>query len=95
MELFCYVNYIQEERVKIQIFLGVIPSNYRDQIEFAYPHMLEASIRMDTHHYEQGKGKDEVCPSWKEKPEGRFKPRMREFQHTHASNYLEHVWKPQ
>lgn len=48
MELLRYVHYIKEERVKIQIFLGGFPHNYRDIIEFVDPQTPEETIRMET-----------------------------------------------
>ena len=60
MELLRYVDYIKEERVKIQIFLGGLPYNYRDRIEFVDPKILEETIKMVTRCFDQGKGKEEV-----------------------------------
>ena len=37
LELLWYVDYINEERVKIQSFLGGFPQSYMDIIEFVDP----------------------------------------------------------
>ena len=57
LELLRYVDYIKDERVKIQCFLGSLPQNFRDRIEFVNPPTLDEAIRMEMHCYEQRKGK--------------------------------------
>ena len=46
MELLRYVDYIREEKVKIESFLSVLPHNYNDEIEFYNPQTLEETIRI-------------------------------------------------
>lgn len=85
MELLRYVDYIKYERVNIQSFMSGFPSSYKDRINFLNLQTLDETIRMAMHCYEQGKGKDEVQPTWKEKTRDRFeqrgklKPRKKEF----------------
>jgi len=40
MELLRYVDYIKEERVKIQSFMSGFPSSYKYTIEFVDPQVL-------------------------------------------------------
>lgn len=79
MELMRYVDYIKEERVKIQSFLGGLPHSYRDKIEFVDTQTLEETIRMVSHCYEQGKGKVESQLAWERKQNKEFEPRRKEF----------------
>ena len=67
-----YVDYIKHERVKIQRFLGSLPLNYRDMIEFVNRPILNEAIRMEIHCYEKGKGKSEIQPTWQGKLRGKF-----------------------
>lgn len=55
MALLRYVDYMIEERIKIQSFLVGLPLSYWDRIEFSKPQTLEETIRMVTHYYEQRK----------------------------------------
>ena len=70
LELLRYVDYIKDERVKIQSFLGSLPLNYREIIEIVNPPTLDEVIKMEIHFYDQDKGKSEVHPTWKGKPKG-------------------------
>ena len=72
LELLRYVDYIKDEQVKIQCFLGSLPQNFRDRINFVNPPILDESIRMEMHCYEKIKGKSQVHPTWKGKPNIRF-----------------------
>lgn len=92
MELFGYVDYIWEERVKIQSFLGGLVSSYQDWIEFVDPKILEATVQMGTHCYNKNKGKEEIHSTWKEKSKGYFELRRMEFQQAYAPNYWERDW---
>ena len=44
LDLLRHVDYIKYERIKIQIFLGSLPQNFRDRIEFVNPSTLNESI---------------------------------------------------
>ena len=72
MELLRYVDYIKEERVNIQIFLGILPQTYKDRIDFVHLPILDEAIRIKMHCYEHTKGKSEVNPTWKGNPKGIF-----------------------
>lgn len=37
MKLLCYVDYIENERVKVQSFLGRLSSSYKERIEITNP----------------------------------------------------------
>ena len=45
LKWFHYMDYIQEERVKIQSFLSSLPIGYRDQIKFVDLQTLEKTLR--------------------------------------------------
>ena len=54
-ELLRYVEYIKDEKVKIQRFLSGLPQSYKDKIEFYEPRTLEEAIRNAKYCYEQSK----------------------------------------
>ena len=39
-----YVPYIKEEKVKIQQFLGCLPPNFQERIEFDMPKTLDTTL---------------------------------------------------
>ena len=79
MELLRYMDYIKDERVKIQSFLSGLPSYYKELIKFVDPQMLESSIQMAMHCYEKEKEKIKVWQAWNERSKGRFKPIKKEI----------------
>ena len=50
-----YVSYIKEEKVKIQQFLGCLPSSFWDRIEFDMPKTLDTALHKARLCYEHGK----------------------------------------
>ena len=44
LELLRYVDYIKDEKVKFQCFLGSLSQNFRDKIEFVNPPTLDEAI---------------------------------------------------
>ena len=77
--LLSYVDYIKDERIKIQSFLGSLPQIFRYMIEFINPPTLYEGIRMEMHYYEKRKGKLEVHPTWRGNTKGRFGQRRSGF----------------
>ena len=59
LELLRYVQYIRDEKVKVQRFLSGLPQYYKDRIEFYEPRTLEEEIRKGKYCYEKRKGKPE------------------------------------
>ena len=47
LELLSYVEFIQEEKVKTQHFLSVLPAFYKDKISYDDPHTLKECIQKD------------------------------------------------
>lgn len=45
LDMFRYVKYIMDEKVKIQHLLSVLPQSYRYWIEFVEPQTLDDVIR--------------------------------------------------
>jgi hypothetical protein len=45
-ELLKYVDFIKDEKIKIQIFLSRLPSLYSDKIQYDNPKTLEESTRI-------------------------------------------------
>jgi hypothetical protein len=48
-----YVEFIKDEKVKIQKFLSGFPSFYIEKIQYDEPKTLSETIRKDKHLYEQ------------------------------------------
>ena len=53
-DLLHYVPYIKGEKVKIQQFLGCIPSNFQERIEFDMPKTLDTTLDKSRLCYEHG-----------------------------------------
>jgi hypothetical protein len=51
-ELLNYVDFIKDEKVKIQQFLSGLPYLYSDKIQYYNPMTLEATLRREKHIYE-------------------------------------------
>ena len=65
--LLSYVEFIQEEKFKIQQFLSVLQVFYKDWITYDEPHTLKECIRKSKCLYEQVKNRQDVCKVWKGK----------------------------
>jgi hypothetical protein len=70
-ELLKYVDFIKDEKVKIQRFLSGLPSFYSDKIQYDNPKTLEEIIRRERHLYEQSRGRPFSLKSWNEKIKGK------------------------
>jgi hypothetical protein len=62
-----YVRFIGDEKVKIQRFLGGLSAFYKENIKYDEPKALIEAIRKDKYMYEQGKGRESLQKSWKDK----------------------------
>jgi hypothetical protein len=49
-----YVGFINDEKVKIQMFLSGLPTFYKENIRYDEPKTLTKTIRKDKYLYEQG-----------------------------------------
>jgi hypothetical protein len=56
-EFMNYVDFIKDEKVKIQRFLSGLPSFYSDKIRYDNPKTLEETIRRGKNLYDQSKGR--------------------------------------
>ena len=54
LDLLHYVPYIKDEKVKIQQFLGCLPPNFRERIEFEMPKNIDTTLHKDILCYEDG-----------------------------------------
>jgi hypothetical protein len=57
-EFLKYVNFIKDDKVKIQRFLSGLPSFYSDKIQYDNPKTLEEAIRRVKHLYQQSRGSE-------------------------------------
>jgi hypothetical protein len=78
-ELMKYVDFIKDEKVKIQKFLSGLSSFYSDNIQFDNPKKLEEAIRRENHLYEQSKGRTGFQKSWNDKMKGKKNQRKKGF----------------
>lgn len=67
LELLTYVDFIKDEKVKIQHFLSGLPIYYKDKIQYDEPRTLDEAIRKAHSLYEQTKGRMNMRESWKGK----------------------------
>jgi hypothetical protein len=62
-----YVDFIKDEKVKIQRFLSGLPSFYSDKIQYDNHTTLEETIRRARHLYKQRKGRPMFQKAWNDK----------------------------
>ena len=55
LDMLHYVPYINDEKVKIQQFLGCLPLNFWERIEFDMPKTLDTTLHKSRICYEHGK----------------------------------------
>ena len=78
-ELLKYVDFIKDEKVKIQRFLSGLPSFYNDKIQYDNPKTLEKTIRKDRYIYEQNKGRPFFQNTWNDKMKEKKDQRKKGF----------------
>jgi hypothetical protein len=78
-ELLKYVDFIKDEKVKIQRLLSGLPSFYSDTIKYDNPKTLEETIRRVKHLYEQRKGRPVFQKAWNDKMKGKKDQRKKGF----------------
>ena len=66
-ELLKYVDFIKDEKVKIQRFLSGFPSFYSDNIQYDNPKTLDETIRRARQIYEKTKGRSIFQKAWNDK----------------------------
>ena len=54
LDMLHYVPYIKDEKLKIQQFLGCLPHNFQERIEFDMPKTLDITIEKARLFYEHG-----------------------------------------
>jgi hypothetical protein len=67
LEMLRYVDFIKDEKVKIQIFLSGIPSLFSDKIQYDDPKTLEEAIRRAKCLYDQHRGRPNFQKAWEDK----------------------------
>jgi hypothetical protein len=78
-ELLKYVDFIKDEKVKIQRFLSGLPYLYSDKIQYHNPKTLEEAIRRAKHIYEQSSGRLVFQKAWDDKMKGKNDQRHKGF----------------
>jgi hypothetical protein len=63
--------------VKVKRFLSGFPSFYKDRIQYYEPRNFTKTIRKDKYLYEQGKGKESMLKSWKDKNKEKYDHRRK------------------
>jgi hypothetical protein len=78
-ELLKYVDFIKDEKVKIERFLSGLPSFYNDKIQYDNPKTLEETIRRSIHIYEKSIGRLVFQKAWNGKMKGKKDQRQKDF----------------
>jgi hypothetical protein len=78
-ELLKYVDFIKDEKVKIQRFLSGLPSFYHDKIQYDNPRTLKEATRRAKHIYEQSGGRAIFQKYWNDKMNGKKDQRKKDF----------------
>ena len=55
LDMLHYVLYIKDKKVKIHQFLGCLPPNFQERIEFDMPNTLDTTLHKSRLCYEHGK----------------------------------------
>ena len=55
LDLLHYVPYIKDKKVNIQQFLGCLPPNFRERLEFDLPKTMDTTLHKSRLCYEHGK----------------------------------------
>ena len=71
----CYVPYLNEEKPKIQRFLGCLPRFYKHKLKFDEPETLYEAMRKAKLTYDQSKSKSENHYNFKRRDGSSFKRR--------------------
>jgi hypothetical protein len=74
-----YVRFIGDEKVKIQRFISVFPSFYKEKIKYDEPKTLNEAIRKAKYLYEKGQGRESLQKSWKDKKNVKSDQRRKGF----------------
>jgi hypothetical protein len=74
-----YVGFIKDEKVNIQRFLSGLSSFYKEKIQYDEPRTLTKTIRNANYLYEQGKGREPLQKSWKDKKKDKSDQRRKGF----------------
>jgi hypothetical protein len=74
-----YVGFIKDEKVKIEMFLNGFSSFYKDEIQYDEPKTLKETMRKAKYLYEQGKGRESLHKSWKDKKKEKCDQRRKGF----------------
>jgi hypothetical protein len=62
-----YVRFIDDEKVKIQIFLSGLPTFYKEKIKYDEPKTLTEAIKKAKYLYGKGQGRESLQKYWKDK----------------------------
>jgi hypothetical protein len=67
-----YVVFVKNEKVKIQRFLSGLPSFYKEKIQYDEPRTLIETIGKTEYMYDQGKCREFMMKSWKDKKKEKY-----------------------
>jgi hypothetical protein len=79
LRLLKYARFIGDDKVKIQRFLSVLPTFYKEKIKYDKPKTLIEAIRKAKYLYEQGQGREYLQKSWKDKKNAKSDQRRKGF----------------
>jgi hypothetical protein len=78
-EFLKYVDFIKDDKFKIQRFMSGLPSFYSDNIQYDNRNTLEETIRIKRNLYEKSKGKLVLQKDWNDNMKGKKDQRKKFF----------------
>ena len=85
LDLWHYVPYIKDEKIKIQQFLGFLPPNFRERIEFDMSKTLDTTLHKARIYYEHGH-------LWEENMNGN-RDKSKNFSDNHKLGFNPHPYR--
>ena len=85
LDMLHYVPYIKDKKVKIHLFLGCLPFNFWERIEFDMPKTLDTTLHKAIIFYEHGKLQQENM--------NRHRDKSKKFYDTHKPRFNPQPYK--
>jgi hypothetical protein len=87
-ELLKYMGFVKDEKVKIQRFLGGLPSLNSDKIYYDNIGTFEEIIRRENNLYDESRGRPIFQKAWNEKIKGKRDQRLKGYLPSTVTRYI-------